>query len=118
MSENLENNMMEFEETNELIKVRRQKLKELQANGKDPFEIVKYDVTNSTSYIVENFETMEGKEVSIAGRIMSKREMGKASFCDIQDRDGRIQLYVRINDIGEKEYEETIENLTKTEINI
>ncbi|NMA66931.1 MAG: lysine--tRNA ligase [Clostridiaceae bacterium] len=106
MSENLENNMMEFEETNELIKVRRQKLKELQANGKDPFEIVKYDVTNSTSYIVENFETMEGKEVSIAGRIMSKREMGKASFCDIQDRDGRIQLFVKVNEVGQEAYED------------
>jgi len=105
MPENLENNM-EMKDTNELIKIRKQKLKELQENGKDPFKIVKYDVTNSAAYIIENFETMEGKEVSLAGRIMSKRGMGKASFCDIQDRDGRIQLYVRINEIGEEAYED------------
>ncbi|HHV98327.1 MAG TPA: lysine--tRNA ligase [Clostridiaceae bacterium] len=105
MSGNLENNM-EIKDTNELIKVRRQKLKELQENGKDPFKIVKYDVTSSAAYIIENFEAMEGKEVSLAGRIMSKRGMGKASFCDIQDRDGRIQLYVRINEIGEEAYED------------
>jgi len=106
MSENNLENNMQFEDTNELIKIRRQKLKELQENGKDPFKIVKYDVTSSAAYIIENFETMEGKEVSVAGRIMSKRGMGKASFCDIQDRDGRIQLYVRIDEIGQEAYED------------
>ncbi len=106
MSENLGNNVMEPENTNELIKIRRQKLKELQENGKDPFKIVKYDVTNSSAYIVENFETMEGKIVSVAGRMMSRREMGKASFCDVQDRDGKIQIYVRIDEVGQEAYED------------
>lgn len=106
MSENLENNVMELENTNELIKIRRQKLKELQENGKDPFKIVKYDVTSSSAYIVENFETMEGKIVSVAGRMMSKREMGKASFCDVQDRDGKIQIYIRIDEVGQEVYED------------
>lgn len=105
MSENLENNM-EFEDLSEILKVRRQKLKELQENGKDPFKIVKYDVTHSASYIIDNFEELEGKQVSVAGRLMSKRGMGKASFCDIQDRDGKIQLYVRINEVGEEVYED------------
>lgn len=82
---------MEGQETNELLKIKRQKLFDLQQEGKDPFKIVKYDQTNHSKEIVEKFEDFEEKEVSIAGRIMSKRGMGKASFCDIQDRDGRIQ---------------------------
>jgi len=105
MSENNEPNL-EFEDLNEILKVRRLKLLDLQNNNKDPFHIVKYDVTNKTSEIIENFDSMEGSYVSIAGRIMSKRGMGKASFSDIQDRDGRIQIYVRINEIGEEAYED------------
>lgn len=91
---------------NEILRVRRQKLLELKDKGKDPFKIVKYDVNASSSEIINNFEQMEGKHVSIAGRMMSKRTMGKASFCDIQDRDGRIQIYLRIDEIGEEAYED------------
>ncbi|MDP4092998.1 MAG: lysine--tRNA ligase [Bacillota bacterium] len=104
MSENKEINQ-ELQDLNELLKVRRIKLSELQGNNNDPFQIVKYEVTNRSKNIVDNFETLEGQAVSIAGRLMSKRGMGKASFCDIQDRDGRIQIYVRIDEIGEDKYE-------------
>lgn len=104
MSENQENNN-EMQDLNEILKVRRMKLLELQQNNDDPFKIVKYDPDHSTVQILENFEQLEGKFVSIAGRLMSKRGMGKASFCDIQDRDGRLQVYVRIDEIGEESYE-------------
>ncbi|HHV95834.1 MAG TPA: lysine--tRNA ligase [Clostridiaceae bacterium] len=101
-------NIAETDENNlrEILRVRREKLNELKRNNKDPFKEVKYEVNSSSLQIKENFESMEGQRVSIAGRIMSKREMGKASFCDIQDRDGRIQLYVRINEVGEEAYED------------
>ena len=99
-------NTQEIHDLNEILKVRRLKLKELQENGKDPFKIVKYSVTHSTEKIIGGFEELEGKHVSIAGRLISKRAMGKASFCDIQDRDGKIQLYVRVDGIGEDAYEE------------
>lgn len=89
---------------NELLRVRREKLSSLQEAGKDPFEIVKYDVSNHSMEIKNNFEDFDGKEVSVAGRLVSKRVMGKASFCDILDRDGRIQSYVSKNDIGEESY--------------
>ena len=79
------------QDLNQLLQVRYDKLHELQENGKDPFVITKYDVTNHSTDIVENFDTMEGKPVSIAGRMMFKRVMGKASFCNIQDLKGRIQ---------------------------
>ena len=95
---------MTQEEVNELIKIRREKLEKLQAEGKDPFQIVKYDVTKHSDEIRENFEELEGKEVSIAGRLMSKRIMGKASFCNIQDRNGNMQSYVSRNDIGDENY--------------
>jgi len=91
-------------ELSEILKVRRDKLKELQDAGKNPFEIVKYDKTHSTKEIVDNFDSMEGSMVSVAGRLMSKRGMGKASFCDLMDRDGKIQLYVRVNEVGEEAY--------------
>jgi len=104
MSEIIEN-INEQQDLNEILQVRRNKLFELQKAGKDPFHIVKYDVTHRTAQILSNFEEFENKNVSLAGRLMSKRGMGKSSFCDLQDRDGRIQLYVRINDIGEEEYE-------------
>lgn len=76
---------------NQLRKVRREKLADLQANGKDPFLITKYDVTAHAAEIKDNYETMEGKQVSVAGRIMQKRVMGKASFCNILDQSGNIQ---------------------------
>lgn len=94
------------QDVNQLIKVRHEKLKELQDTGKNPFEITKYDVTAHSSDILNNFETMEGKEVSVAGRIMSKRVMGKASFCNIQDLPGNIQSYVARDSIGEESYKE------------
>jgi len=94
------------EDLNEVLRVRRAKLKELQQNGRDPFKIVKYNVTHSSGQIVNDFENFEGKEVSVAGRLMSKRGMGKASFCDLQDRSGKIQLYVRLDAIGAEPYEE------------
>lgn len=108
MAENIENNgeLNDLEDLNEILKVRRMKLKDLQQNGKDPFQIIKYDVTHHTCEITEFFEKMEGADVSLAGRLMSKRGMGKASFCDLQDRDGKIQLYVKIDDIGEEAYED------------
>ena len=92
------------QDLNELLKIRRQKLFDLQEKGKDPFEITKYNVTSNSKQIFENFETLEGQEVTIAGRIMTKRIMGKASFCHMQDREGRIQVYVRKDAIGEEEY--------------
>ena len=89
---------------NQLRKVRREKLAELQANGQDPFLITKYDATAHAADIKENFEEMEGKQVSLAGRIMQKRVMGKASFCNILDQSGNIQSYVARDNIGEDSY--------------
>ncbi len=88
----------------ELLKVRREKLAELQAQGADPFVITKYDQTHHSAEIKENFADLEGKEVSIAGRLMSKRVMGKASFCNLQDLKGNIQSYVSRDSLGEEEY--------------
>ncbi len=90
----------------DLVRVRREKLKELVSRGKDPFEEVKFDRTSYTEEILKNFESMEGSTVKIAGRIMSKRDMGKASFADLSDRFGKIQLYVRVNELGEDVYAE------------
>ena len=104
--DNLQNINENPQQLNELLKIRHDKLKDLQENGKDPFKIVKVDVTNHSKEIKDNFEKFNQTEVSIAGRIMSKRVMGKASFCDVQDRDGKIQVYVSKNDIGEEEYTE------------
>ena len=92
------------QDINQLLKVRREKLAELQEQGNDPFTITKYDVTVHTQQIKDNYDELEGKEVSIAGRMMSKRVMGKASFCNIQDRDGNIQCYVARDNIGEDAY--------------
>ena len=94
------------QDLNQLLQVRYDKLHELQENGKDPFVITKYDVTCLFFYIIDNFETMEGKQVSIAGRMMFKRVMGKASFCNIQDLKGRIQVYVARDNIGEEIYKD------------
>ena len=97
-------NQKQEPDVHQLLKVRREKLAELQANGNDPFKITKYDVTAHTADIKDNFETLEGKSVSIAGRMMSKRVMGKASFCNVQDLKGNIQVYVARDAIGEDPY--------------
>ena len=100
-----QNQVME-EDLNHLLKVRREKLAELQESGKDPFKVTKYDVNVHSSEIKEHYDQWEGKEVSIAGRLMSKRVMGKASFCNVQDLKGNIQSYVARDSIGEEEYKE------------
>lgn len=104
----MENNKPEnqIENLSEVLQVRRDKLKELQEMGKDPFKISKYNVTHYSDEVKANFEELDGKTVSLAGRIMSKRVMGKASFVNIQDQNGRIQLYVKRDDIGVEEYKE------------
>ena len=103
---NEKENQVENEELelNRLMQIRRDKLKELQDAGKDPFEITKYDRTNTAGEIKANYEKFEQKDVSVAGRIIAKRIMGKASFCTIQDSDEKIQSYVSINDLGEESY--------------
>ena len=92
------------QDINQLLKVRREKLAALQEAGKDPFQITKYDVTNHSAELKEQFEEYEGKTVRIAGRMMSKRVMGKASFCNVQDLKGNIQSYVARDSVGEEEY--------------
>ena len=94
------------QDLNQLLKVRREKLTELQENGKDPFQITKYDVTHRSMEVKDAFEELEGKSVSLAGRMMSKRVMGKASFCSIQDVQGSIQSYVARDNIGEDHYKD------------
>ena len=98
VSQNVEENL------SELRQIRRAKLKELQDAGQDPFQITKYVVSHHSADIKENFEALEGKTTSVAGRIMSKRGMGKAVFCDMQDVKGRIQLYVRVDELGEEDF--------------
>jgi len=92
------------QDLNQLLKVRREKLAALQEAGKDPFQITKYDVTHHSTDIKENFEELQGSTVRIAGRMMSKRVMGKASFCNIQDKPGNIQVYVARDSVGEEPY--------------
>lgn len=99
-----EQKMEQAVDTKQLLKVRREKLAELQANGKNPFEVMKYDVTNHSAEIKDRFEELEGSTVRIAGRMMSKRVMGKASFCNVQDLQGGIQCYVARDSVGEEEY--------------
>ena len=94
------------QDVNQLRKVRREKLADLQANGKNPFEITKYDVTCHAMDVKENYEEMEGKQVSLAGRVMQKRVMGKASFCNILDQSGNIQSYVARDSVGEEAYKD------------
>ena len=100
------NQSQNTENLGELLKIRREKLAALQEAGKNPFEITKYDVTHHSSDVKENFDGLEGKSVSLAGRIMSKRVMGKASFCHIQDLKGTIQVYVARDNIGEDSYKD------------
>ena len=111
MSENNNNNSSnqnEVEEIdiNHLMQIRRDKLAELQEKGKDPFEITKFNRTNTAGEVKANYEEFEGKYITVAGRIIAKRIMGKASFCTIQDTDEKIQSYVSINDLGEEKYKE------------
>ena len=84
--------------------MRREKLAALQEAGRDPFQVTKYVVTHHAQEIKDNFDALENQEVSIAGRLMSKRGMGKVSFCDLQDKSGRIQLYAKRDDMGEEPY--------------
>ncbi len=110
MSENNNNNNSSNEveeiDVNHLMQIRRDKLKELQEKGKDPFEITKFNRTNTAGEVKANYEEFEGKYITVAGRIIAKRIMGKASFCTIQDTDEKIQSYVSINDLGEENYKE------------
>ena len=101
-----QNNQQKTQDINQLLKVRHEKLAELQENGKDPFEITKYDVTHHSQEIKDNYDALEEKEVTIAGRMMFKRVMGKASFCNVQDLQGNIQAYVARDNIGEDSYKD------------
>ncbi|MCI8274309.1 MAG: lysine--tRNA ligase, partial [Lachnospiraceae bacterium] len=99
-----EQNRTQEQDLGQLLKVRREKLFGMQEEGKDPFQITKYDVTHHSEEVRSAFDELEGKEVSIAGRMMSKRVMGKASFCHVQDLEGSIQSYVARDSIGEEPY--------------
>ena len=103
MSENQNNEELDL---NQLMKIRREKLEKLQKEGKDPFAITKYKKTHTSKQIIDHYDELEGQEVTVAGRMMAKRIMGKASFCHIQDGEGKIQSYVSINDLGEESYQQ------------
>ena len=103
MDDNNQNQIEELDE-NHLIQVRKEKLKALIEAGKNPYEITEFNRTHVTTEIFENYDELEGKEVAIAGRMMGKRIMGKASFVHVQDPYGKIQLYVSVNDLGEESY--------------
>ncbi len=107
MAENTNNtnNAAPAQELNELLQIRRDKLKALQDEGRDPFTITRYEVTHHAQDIKDNFDALEGTVVRIAGRLMSKRGMGKVSFCDVQDKSGRIQLYARRDEMDEENYD-------------
>ena len=102
--ENQNQNNNQQQDVNQLLKVRREKLAALQEAGKDPFQLTKFDVTHHSQDVKDNFDALEGKNVTIAGRMMFKRVMGKASFCNIQDLKGNIQCYVARDSIGEEPY--------------
>ncbi len=106
MAEEKNNNVSQEQDISEILKVRREKLKALQDAGRDPFTVTKFDVTHHTQEIRENFDALEGQPVSVAGRLMSKRGMGKVSFCDLQDKTGRIQLYARRDEMDDACYDE------------
>ena len=105
MAEKNNQNVPQEENLSQLLQIRRDKLSKLQEEGNDPFQVTRYEVNNDSANIKENFDALEGSEVSIAGRLMSKRGMGKVSFCDLQDKSGRIQLYARKDEMDEEEYE-------------
>lgn len=102
MSEEILNGQESEQDLNEILRIRRQKLYDLQQAGKNPFALVKYDVTDHITEIKDKFEEYENKDVSVAGRIMSRRDMGKANFIDLADGSGKVQVYIRIDDIGEE----------------
>ena len=104
MADETNRNETQQQDLGELLRIRREKLKALQDEGRDPFQITKFDVTHHTQDIKDNFDAMEGTEVSVAGRLMSKRGMGKVSFCDLQDKTGRIQIYARKDEMDEDNY--------------
>ena len=104
MAEKNNNAVPQEENLSQRLQIRRDKLKDLQESGNDPFQITRYAVDNDSANIKENFDALEGQPVSIAGRLMSKRGMGKVSFCDLQDKSGRIQLYARKDEMDEEEY--------------
>lgn len=106
MQENTQNNQLENQDAGRLIQIRIDKLDELKEKGRNPFEIRKFERETLTDEINDNFESFEGKEVIIAGRMMSKRDMGKSAFCDVQDRNGKIQVYTRKDKIGEESFED------------
>ena len=97
--------MQEQVELSEILQVRRDKLSELCSQGKDPFSITKYEKTHDSVDIIEHFDAFEGQRVSVAGRLMSKRGMGKVLFCDLADREGKIQLFIKQDALGEEDYE-------------
>ncbi|HOZ54615.1 MAG TPA: lysine--tRNA ligase [Clostridia bacterium] len=102
-----ENNIQEQEQEldlNQLMIIRREKLEKLRESGNDPYEVTKFNRTHTSKQIIDDYEKLEGKDVTVAGRIMAKRIMGKASFCHIQDSEGRLQSYISINDLGEESY--------------
>ena len=101
--ENIQTNAPE-QDLSEILKVRREKLAALRAEGRDPFKETRFDVTHHAQDIKDNFDALEGSEVRVAGRLMSKRGMGKVSFCDLQDKSGRIQLYARQDEMDEEVY--------------
>lgn len=104
---NEEMNLKELEaKYNEQVALRRQKLSDLQAQNKDPFDVYTVDRTHTSQEVKDNFDTLEGKDVTVAGRLMSKRVHGKAGFSDLHDKFGKIQLYIRINDVGEERLKE------------
>ncbi len=102
----MENNQEPEVDLNQLLQIRRDKLTKLKEEGKNPFEITKFNRTHTSKQIVKNYDELEGKDVTIAGRLMAKRIMGKASFCHIQDGEGKIQSYVSINELGEESYKQ------------
>ena len=105
MADETNRNETQQQDLGELLRIRREKLKALQNEGRDPFQITKFDVTHHTQDIKDNFDAMEGSAVSVAGRLMSKRGMGKVSFCDLQDKTGRIQIYARKDEMDEVTYD-------------
>lgn len=105
MAEKNNQNVPQEENLSQLLQIRRDKLKQLQEEGNDPFQITRFEVDNDSANIKENFDSLEGQNVAIAGRLMSKRGMGKVSFCDLQDKSGRIQLYARKDEMDGAEYD-------------
>ena len=106
MAEEKKNAPAPEQDISEILRVRREKLKALQDAGRDPFTVTRFDVTHHTQDIRDGFDALEGQPVSVAGRLMSKRGMGKVSFCDMQDKTGRIQLYARKDEMDEANYNE------------